>query len=210
MRYSPQKIYLDFHYSHIDFWKRYFYSSPLFFLDYRMFKKLKSFWKYTMSQVAVSKEKAASMSISQLKKEAIFLHPVGYYILANKLFHDGNKDESILWFYVGSLRYRYFLSSVGDDPFHPENELFGKVQFEIGGVILNYAGGDPDFWGHQINEADKWDDENFNIFYSKKNNPEELVEIKNAMQDFRRTILKDKESIISQRIENNAEVRVPH
>ena len=163
-----------------------------------------------MSQDAISKEQTISMSITQLKKEAVLLHPVGFYILAKKLFQEGKKDESLLWFYVGSIRYRYFLSSVGDDPFHPENEFFGKVQFEIGGVILDYAGGDPEFWAHQIGEANKWDDENLNRFHSKNNNPEALSEVKSGVQELREKLIESKDDIISQRIKNDAEVRVPH
>ena len=173
-----------------------------------MFNILKKFWKEIMSEVTVSKEKTFSMSIDELKKNAELMHPVGFYILANKLFHEGQKDEAILWFYVGSIRYRHFLSSIGDDPFHPENELFGKVQFEIGGAVLDYAGGDPDFWAKQIEEADKWDDDHLNFFFPKKNSPEDLLEIKENMHKLKSKLLEEKEDIIRQRIENNAEVRV--
>jgi len=173
-----------------------------------MLKKLKAFWNEIMSEVTVPKEKTYTMSIDALKKEAELMHPVGFYVLAIKLFKEGKKDESILWFYVGSIRYRHFLSSVGEDPFHPENELFGKVQFEIGGEILDYAGGDPDFWAEQIEEADRWDKDHLNFFYPKRNNPNALTEIKGNMQKLILKLREEKEDILRQRIENNAEVRV--
>ena len=161
-----------------------------------------------MSEVVISREKTFTMGISELKKQAQLIHPVGFYILAMKLFEDGSKDESIKWFYVGSLRYRHLLSSVGEDPYHPDNELFGKVQFEIGGVILEYAGGDPQFWAKQINEAIAWDEYNFNYFYPKKNNPEDLQKVIAGMHELQQKLIDEKEDIIKQRIENNAEVRV--
>ena len=173
-----------------------------------MFTKLKSFFKNMMSEVTIPKEETYSMSIAELKKKAERMHPVGFYVLASNLFKEGKKDESILWFYVGSLRYRYFLSSIGDSPFDPENELFGRVQFEIGSTLLDYAGGDPEFWAKQVGEANKWDDEHSNLFFSKTNNPEELVKIKENAQELELKLLDEKDDIIRQRIENGAEVRV--
>ena len=161
-----------------------------------------------MSEVTISKEKTFSMNIDELKKKAELMHPVGFYILAKKLFGEGEKDESILWFYVGSIRYRYFLSSIGDDPFHPENELFGKVQFEIGGIILDYAGGDPEFWAKQVGEARQWDNDHLNIFHPKKKKPVALEEIQNSMKELMRKLVDEKDDILKQRVENGAEIRV--
>ena len=148
------------------------------------------------------------MTTTELKNNASRIHPVGYYILAAKLFHEGSKDESIFWFYIGSLRYRYYLSSIGDDPFHPENELFGKVQFEIGGLLLDYAGGDPECWSNQIVRAAEWDDSNRNVFFGKQRDPDVLQEGRQVMQELARKLIDEKDDIIRQRIENNAEVRV--
>ena len=173
-----------------------------------MFKKIKAFFSEIVSEIGIPKEQIASMSIDELKKDAQLIHPVGFYFLAKKLFEEGQRDESIFWFYVGSIRYRYFLSSIGDDPFHNENELFGKVQFEIGGIILDYAGGNPAFWAEQIGKANQWDTDSLNFFYLKKNNPTELAEIKKNVQGLQQKLLAEKDSIIGQRIENGAEVRV--
>ena len=148
------------------------------------------------------------MTTSELMNNASRLHPVGYYILAVKLFHEGSKDESIFWFYVGSLRFRYYLSSIGDDPYHPENELFGKVQFEIGGLLLDYAGGDPESWSNQIIRSAEWDNNNSNIFFNKQRNPDALQEGHRSMRELAIKLIDEKDEIIRQRIENNAEVRV--
>jgi len=173
-----------------------------------MLEKIKKFFSEVMAEVGISKEKVASMNIMELKKEAQLIHPVGFYLLAKKLFDEGERDESIFWFYVGSIRYRYFLSSVGEDPFHTENELFGKVQFEIGGLILDYAGGDPELWAKQVEKANQWDTDRLNFFYSKKKNPDALLEIKSSMLELQQKLLTEKDDIIRLRIENGAEVRV--
>ena len=173
-----------------------------------MLKKLKSLLNKFVSTTIVPEGDTYSMTIKQLKANAEFMHPVGFYVLAMRLFKEDKKDESLFWFYIGSIRYRHFLSSIGDDPFHPENELFGKLQFEIGGTILDYAGGDPEFWAKQIGEASKWDDDHLNLFFPKTNNPEDLIAVKENIQQLIAKLLEEKDEIIRQRIENNAEVRV--
>lgn len=61
---------------------------------------------------AIPLDKIASMSIVQLKDAATLIHPTGYYVLANRLFDDGHTDEALFWLYLGSLRYRYYHSSI--------------------------------------------------------------------------------------------------
>ncbi|MBF0266421.1 MAG: hypothetical protein HQL46_14245, partial [Gammaproteobacteria bacterium] len=61
-----------------------------------MLEKLKLFWQEVMSEVTISKEKTFTMNIAELKNKAELLHPVGFYILAIKLFKQGEKDEVIL------------------------------------------------------------------------------------------------------------------
>lgn len=173
-----------------------------------MFQRIKAFFSEVMEEIGIPKEEVVSMNIAELKKEAQLIHPVGFYILSKKLFDEGERNESIFWFYVGSIRYRYFLSSIADDPFHPENELFERVQFEIGGVILDYAGGDPQLWAEQIGKANQWDTDHLNFFYPKKNNPDALAETKSGVQRLKQKLLDEKDDILRQRIENGAEVRV--
>lgn len=173
-----------------------------------MFSKLKNLWSSLAGKKAIQLDKIASMSLDQLKRNAALLHPAGYYILANGLFHAGHKDESIFWFYIGSLRYRYYLSSIESNPFHPEEELFGKFQFEVGTVLLDYAGGNPEFWSEQVAKAITWDDENDNIFFAKHNDPAELRDVRQSMLELQNKLIEEKDNIIRQRIENKAEVRV--
>jgi len=172
-----------------------------------MFQAIKTFWKEVMSEVTISKNKTYTMTTDELIKNAELIHPVGFYVLAIKLFNNERKDESIKWFYVGSIRYRHFLSTIGTDPFEPENELFGQVQFEIGGAILDYAGGDPGYWASQIEDADEWDDNHLNFFFPKKNHPKALLEIKANMHELALKLREGKDDMLRQRKENNAEVR---
>ncbi|MBV8274346.1 MAG: hypothetical protein JO170_03665, partial [Verrucomicrobia bacterium] len=40
------------------------------------------------------------LSIDQLRSGIEKQHPLGYYILAGKLFAAGKKDEAVFWFYA--------------------------------------------------------------------------------------------------------------
>src|SRR5438552_16737970 len=58
---------------------------------------------------------AADQSPAQLKAGIEAKHPATYYILAAKLFKDSaTKREALFWFYVGQLRYRYYLAANPD------------------------------------------------------------------------------------------------
>jgi hypothetical protein len=54
----------------------------------------------------VSAQNPATLSIEQLKSGIENQHPSYFYILAEKLFAVGKKDEAVFWYYAGQLRYR--------------------------------------------------------------------------------------------------------
>jgi hypothetical protein len=71
-------------------------------------------------------------------------HPAVYYVLAQKLFASGQKDEAVFWFYAGQLRYRFHLRATpGRDP-SGDPALFASLSEVIGRPINEYAFGDLD------------------------------------------------------------------
>ena len=173
-----------------------------------MLRKIKALWKKITSKHTVPKEKTFSMDIEELQDNAEFMHPVGFYALACNLYNENKFDESILWFYIGAIRYRHLLSSVGNDPLHPEHELFRLVQLEIGVPIIDYAGENLTFWAEQIEAANKWDSKHLNFFYSKRNNRQELKDIKVKMNKFRLNLLEEQEELTRKHIENEHKLKL--
>jgi hypothetical protein len=51
----------------------------------------------------------SSLSIDQLKNDIENQNPSAFYILAQKLFTAGQKDDAVFWFCAGQLRYRVYL-----------------------------------------------------------------------------------------------------
>lgn len=147
------------------------------------------------------------MSIEELKKEATSIHPSGLYVLASKLFKSGKRDESVFWFYVGQLRYRFYLAanptlSASGDP-----ALFGSLQSEVGGPINTYAGGDPEFWANTMKKAREWDKLNPNHFTSKEQFQKEYHKVLQGMGTLISSIEDNKEIIRLQRIINGLKNR---
>ncbi len=67
--------------------------------------------------VRAESAKLEDQSPAQLKKDLGAKHPAAYYLIAAKLFKDpATKQEGLFWFYVGQIRYRYYLAANPDLP----------------------------------------------------------------------------------------------
>jgi hypothetical protein len=82
------------------------------------------------------------MSPEQIKKGIENQHPIAYYVLAQKLFEGGQKDDAVFWFYAGQLRYRFHVSAnPGLDP-SGDPALLASMNESLGRPINEYAFGD--------------------------------------------------------------------
>jgi hypothetical protein len=94
-------------------------------------------------------------------------HPAFYYVLAARLFQANRKDEAVLWFYAGQLRYRIRLACHPDLAPDTEPALFGSLQETVGRQINEYAGADPRAWAATMERALAWDAATHNGFEPK-------------------------------------------
>ncbi len=108
-----------------------------------------------------------TMPIGELTANIADLHPAYYYALASRLFEDGQRDESVVWFYAGQLRYRARLTCHPEFEASGEPALFGSLQMVIGTMINEYAGADPEKWAGAMQRALDWDAEHENGFEPK-------------------------------------------
>lgn len=110
------------------------------------------------------------MSAEQIEKGAPAVHPAALYILAQRLFESGRKDEAVFWFYVGQLRYRfYFQANPKIDP-TGDPALFSSLSEVIGRPINRYAFQDRPKLVSTLKRVGEWDERNPNGFTSKENN----------------------------------------
>ena len=98
---------------------------------------------FACSALPASADDLATLSIEQLKNDIEKQHPAGLYILAQKLFASGQKDEAVFWYYAGQLRYRVYLT-VNQSKLDPAGDpaVFSALTEEIGRPVNEYAFGD--------------------------------------------------------------------
>ncbi|MDQ3199396.1 MAG: hypothetical protein M3Q46_09480 [Verrucomicrobiota bacterium] len=137
----------------------------------------------------------ANQSPAELKAGIEGKHPAAYYMLAAQLFKNtATKQEAVFWFYVGQLRYRYYLAANPDLPPDGDPALFASFSEVIGRPINEYAGGVPDIWIAEINQALKWDAAHDNGFTSKSKSPDNYRQIRAGLGSMRDQLagMKDK------------------
>ncbi|MEO9336916.1 hypothetical protein ABFT80_05695 [Mesorhizobium sp. SB112] len=150
----------------------------------------------------VSAQDYNSMSTDELKSSLTSAHPAAYYILANKLFYSGKKDEAVFWFYAGQLRYRVHLACPLDQGKSGDAALFGSFSEVIGRPLNEYAFGDVDEAVKTIDAALEWDARNKNDFTSKTKCASQLAQNRAGLQSLRDSMIKQADDIRAKRKAN--------
>jgi len=140
-------------------------------------------------------------------QELISAHPVKYIELASSLFKKGNLDESVVWYYVGQMRFRAHLEANPDLEKSGDPALYASLKYVVGTPLNEYAGGDPENWVKLIEQAMNWNKNNPNLFTPKDRYPEIYSELEANFIEFRDYILNNKDEIRKQRKENGLENR---
>jgi hypothetical protein len=88
------------------------------------------------SFVAAASTALDEQTPAELKAGIEGKHPAAYYTLAAKLFrYDATKTEAVFWFYVGQIRYRYYLAANPTLPPDGDPALFASFSEVIGRPI---------------------------------------------------------------------------
>lgn len=145
---------------------------------------------------------ATKKTPEQLKKGIENQHPATYYILAQKLFASGKKDEAVFWFYAGQLRYRFhMLANPNLDP-SGDPALFASFSEVIGRPINEYAFGDLKALDATLENVLAWDEATANGFTSTKANKAEWLKTREGLKGMRKQVMDSAESIRAQRKAN--------
>jgi hypothetical protein len=136
-----------------------------------------------------------------LKKGIENQHPSAYYILAEKLFESGQKDEAVFWFYVGQLRYR-FKVSVNPGPPDGDPALLASLNAVLGEPINQYGFGDLKTLHETLEKVLTWDQNTPNGFTSKEANAKAWNETRSGLAKLIEYIDQNGDSIRKQRAAN--------
>ena len=153
--------------------------------------------------VEVSAQNPATLSIEQLKSGMGNQHPSYFYILAEKLFAVGKKDEAVFWYYAGQLRYRVYLLVNKDKP-EPSGDpaAFAALSEEIGRPINEYAFGDIPQLAKTIDAVLAWDQSHSNALTPHKKYRSQYDQIIAGLTHMRDEMLRKADSIRKTRAAN--------
>ena len=148
----------------------------------------------------------SNQTIEQLKSNIENKHPAAYYVLAIKLF-ETQKDKAILWFYIGQIRYRYYLAANPQLDPSGDPALFASFSSTIGKPLNEYAFGDIPKLSETLLQALAWDKSHANGFTPKNKNEGKYNKIRAGLEQMRLQILDQQESIKKQRKANGLKNR---
>jgi hypothetical protein len=143
----------------------------------------------------------ATMTPEQLKAGIERLHPAAYYILAEKLFDQGSRDEAVFWFYAGQLRARFHIVA-NPKPSSGDEALFATLNSVVGQTVNSYAFGDLKAVHATIDKVLAWDKDTPNLFTSKETNEAAWNETRQGMREMQKYLDENAESIRQQRSAN--------
>lgn len=112
------------------------------------------------------REDPMTVPIGTLKSTMPSRHPLYAYVLASRLYKEGQRDEAVFWYYVGELRELTRLQCYPDIPASGERALYTTLTETVGRTINQYAKSDTDKFIATINRALEWDEDNPNIYDS--------------------------------------------
>ena len=155
-----------------------------------------------------SAQDPATLSIEQLRSTIENQHPVGFYILAEKLFAAGKKDEAVFWFYAGQLRYRVYLL-VNKDKLEPSGDpaVFASLSEEIGRPLNEYAFGDIPQLAKTIDAVLAWDRSHSNALTPREKYRSEYDQVAAGLTHMRNEVVRNADSIRKTRAANGLENR---
>ena len=156
----------------------------------------------SMAIAAQGSDDPTKKTPEQLKKGIENQHPSTYYILAQKLFESGKKDEAVFWFYAGQLRYRFHLLANPDLEPSGDPALFASLSEVIGRPINEYAFGDLKALDATLEKVLTWDEATANGFTSTKAHRAEWTKTREGLKGLRKQVMDNGDSIRAQRKAN--------
>ncbi|MBD8879428.1 hypothetical protein IHE49_02920 [Rhodanobacter sp. 7MK24] len=141
----------------------------------------------------------ATPSHQQAEQELPASHPSNYYVYATRLFHEGAKEDAVFWFYVGEIRYRFYLAANPNLPPDGDPALFASLHESAGSVINGWAGADPDSWVKQMGRALDWDAANDNKFTSKITYAKQWQQTRSGLENLKEWVVANKTQILEER-----------
>lgn len=94
-------------------------------------------------------------------------NPSDYYVYASRLLHEGDQEAAAFWYYVGEIRYRFYLAANPNLSPSGSPALFSSLHESVGSVVSKWARANLAAATNQLQRALNWDASTDNPVTSK-------------------------------------------
>jgi hypothetical protein len=101
---------------------------------------------------------------------------MAYYLYASRLFKEGDKKDALFWYYVGELRYKFYLAANPNLPADQAPALFASLHEVVGSVVADRSQIDEATAAEELQRALDWDASHDNGVTSKTAHRKEWLE----------------------------------
>lgn len=129
-------------------------------------------------------------------------HPVSFFEEAGKYYKSGKINESALLFYVGQLRYRYYILAHPDTKPDGDKAIFASLQNVLGQEINYKLGENVDNYIKIVEATIDYSKQSDYQFYSKKESPANYEKVIGGLIKLKDYLIVNKEAFIAKRKEN--------
>lgn len=112
-------------------------------------------------------ESLAEQNIEQLQVGLTSKHPSAYLYLSRALWQSDQKDDAVVMYYVGQIRYRAYINTLSAPEDLAEVRLYESLKADIGDDLNEYAARNLDNWLSLIDRALQWHRDEPNEFLPK-------------------------------------------
>jgi len=155
----------------------------------------------------ISVDQALSLPIAEVEAALPSSHPAVLYAHARRLFETGRRDEAVVWFYAGQLRFRFHLRANPSLPKDGEPALMASLNATVGQTINEWAGGSPRQWASAIDQALAWDQAHPNATTARDQHAAAWEATRRGLAGLRDQILTNQDQIREQRRSRGLENR---
>lgn len=85
--------------------------------------------------VELQSENTAQLPHALVEQRLASSHPSNYFVYAARLYHEGAKEDAAFWFYVGQIRYKFYLAANPNLEPSSDPALYSSLHESVGSVI---------------------------------------------------------------------------
>jgi hypothetical protein len=133
--------------------------------------------------IALEPQQILQLPSSEVERALPSSPPMAYYLYSARLAREGDKERALFWYYVGELRYRFYLAVNPDLPTDGALALFGSLHQSLGQTVADPHQIDKAMSITEFKRALDWDATNENKVTSKTTHHKAWLSVRATLRD---------------------------